>query len=51
MDAIDPPSHLSAEAREFLVNYRVVGAALDLEDSEAVDGGSPGIARRMGRSQ
>ena len=36
MDPIDPPSHLSAEAREFLANYRVVGAALDLEDSEAV---------------
>ena len=36
MDAIEPPSHLSAEAREFLANYRVVGAELDLQDLEAV---------------
>ena len=36
MGPIEPPSHLSAEAQAFLANYRVVGAALDLEDPEAV---------------
>ena len=36
MGPVDPASHLSSEAREFLVNYRVVGAELDLGDSEAV---------------
>ena len=41
MDGVAPASHLSAEAREFLASYRVVGAELDLEDLEAV-----GAARR-----
>lgn len=36
MGLIEPASHLSPEAREFLVNYRVVGAELDLENLEAV---------------
>ena len=36
MGLIEPASHLSAEAREFLANYRVVGSELDLEDLEAV---------------
>ena len=36
MGPVDPAPHLSSEAREFLVNYRVVGAELDLGDSEAV---------------
>ena len=36
MGLIEPASHLSAEAREFLANYRVVGSGLDLEDLEAV---------------
>ena len=36
MGFVEPASHLSPEAREFLVNYRVVGAALDLGDLEAV---------------
>lgn len=41
MDGVEPASHLSPEARDFLVAYRVVGAELDLEDLEAV-----GAARR-----
>ena len=36
MGLIEPASHLSAEAREFLASYRVVGSGLDLEDLEAV---------------
>ena len=36
MGLIEPASHLSAEAREFLVNYQVLGADLDLQDLEAV---------------
>lgn len=41
MGLIDPASHLSEEAQQFLVEYRVVGAELDLGDLEAV-----GAARR-----
>ena len=36
MGPAEPASHLSEEAREFLGNYRVVGAELDLADLEAV---------------
>lgn len=36
MGPVDPAPHLSSEAREFLVNYRVAGAELDLADPEAV---------------
>lgn len=36
MGPVEPASHLSSEARAFLVNYRVVGAELDLGDPEAV---------------
>ena len=36
MSLVQPASHLSAEAREFLMGYRAAGAALDLEDPEAV---------------
>ena len=42
MDLIEPASHLSAEAREFLANYRAVGGDLDLEDLEAVAGARQG---------
>ena len=41
MGLVEPAPHLSAEAREFLRDYRVVGAGLDLADAEAV-----GAARR-----
>ncbi len=41
MDFPAPAPHLSPEAREFLIGYRVVGAELDLDDLEAV-----GAARR-----
>ena len=36
MDDLEPASHLSSEAREFLTDYRAVGAELDLSDPEAV---------------
>ena len=36
MGFVEPAPHLSPEAREFLTNYRVVGAELDLGDLEAV---------------
>ncbi len=36
MGLVEPASHLSSQAREFLTNYRVVGAELDLGDLEAV---------------
>ncbi len=36
MGPAEPASHLSAEARQFLANYQVVGAELDLRDLEAV---------------
>ena len=41
MGLIEPASHLSEEAQQFLVEYRVAGAELDLGDLEAV-----GAARR-----
>ena len=42
MGRIDPAAHLSAEAREFLENYWVVGAELDLADPAAVAGARSG---------
>lgn len=36
MGPIEPPSHLSEEAQQFLMNYRIVGADLDLGDTDAV---------------
>ena len=36
MGVAQPPLHLSLPARDFLENYRVVGAELDLGDPEAV---------------
>jgi acetyl esterase/lipase len=36
MGVVEPASHLSPEAREFLTNYRIVGAELDLGDAEAL---------------
>ena len=36
MGPAEPALHLSAEARQFLANYQVVGAELDLRDLEAV---------------
>ena len=42
MGFVESAPHLSPEAREFLTNYRVVGAELDLEDLEAVAGARRG---------
>ena len=42
MGPIEPPSHLSAEAREFLANCQVVGAELDLRNQEAVEAARKG---------
>lgn len=42
MGLVEPAPHLSAEAQEFLINYRVVGADLDLGDPEAVAGARRG---------